>query len=161
MVSKRNIDSFEETSRIAQALAELLQGGDFVALNGDLGAGKTSFTRELTKFLGCRKLANSPSYSLFQRYRGGKLEVLHGDLYRLASMEELDDLGWDERLQDFSQGLVVIEWADKFLEALPEERLQLTWFHGEQEEDRILEIFGVGARGAELAQALSKESCHE
>lgn len=142
-----HLSGFEQTARLAQTLAGALRGGELLALQGDLGAGKTSFTRELTRALGCARLANSPTFALFQRYRGGRVPVLHGDFYRLGSPEELEDLGWDEMLSEFSDGLVVVEWANRFPPLLPADHLLMSWQLGVGEEERqvVLTAFGEGA----------------
>lgn len=155
-IFQRNLQRLDQTSELAAALAAQLQGGEVLALDGDLGAGKTSFTRELTRALGCSRLANSPTFSLFQRYRGGRLPVLHGDFYRLGSAAELEDLGWEEMLHDFSDGLVVVEWANRFPEQLPQDHLHLCWRIGAEEEERTVELSAGGAKSERIALALRK-----
>ena len=141
---KRHLSGFEDTASLAHAMAAHLHGGEVLALEGDLGAGKTSFTRELTRALGCAKLANSPTFALFQRYRGGRLTVLHGDFYRLTHPAELDDLGWEEMLHEQSTGLVVVEWANRFPELLPPDHLHMSWRLGSGEEEREVEMRATG-----------------
>lgn len=141
---KRKLHSLEDTARLAQVVAAALRGGEVLALEGDLGAGKTSFTRELTRALGCTRLANSPTFALFQRYRGGRLSVLHGDFYRLNSAAELDDLGWDEMLHEMASGLMVVEWANRFPDRLPTDHLRLVWNLQDGEEDREVELYASG-----------------
>ena len=153
-IHQRELSSLEETAEFADRLAQALQGGEFLALDGDLGAGKTSFTRELTRALGCSRLANSPTFALFQKYRGGRWPVLHGDLYRLNSPEELEDLGWLEMLQEYSEGLVVLEWARRFPELLPADRLHLVWTLGEGEEQRLVSLEATGTSSRKLLEAL-------
>lgn len=151
-----HLESFEQTTRLAEAIAAGVQGGELLALAGELGAGKTSFTRELTRALGCSRLANSPTFALFQRYRGGRLPVLHGDFYRLDEPSELIDLGWEEMLEEFEHGLVVVEWANRFPELLPPDCLQMSWrLHGDGEQ-RVVEATARGARAERLLQALSE-----
>lgn len=143
------------TERLAQSVAEALQGGEVIALQGDLGAGKTSFVRALTRALGCSRLATSPTFSLFARYRGGRLPVLHGDLYRLNTPEELEDLGWWEMLEQTASGVVLVEWADRFPELLPPDRLVMQWcLDGAEEERRQLALEAHGARSHHLLRAL-------
>ncbi len=153
-IMRRDLPNLQATADFADTLAKALQGGEFLALAGDLGAGKTSFTRELTRALGCSRLANSPTFALFQRYRGGALPVLHGDLYRLGSEAELEELGWEEMLDEYSDGLVVIEWAERFPRQLPPDRLHLSWILGVSEEERSVEMRAYGAKSAQLLAAL-------
>ena len=152
--SSRTVQGLQQTAALAEAMASGLQGGEVLALQGDLGAGKTSFTRELTRALGCSRLANSPTFSLFQRYRGGRLPVLHGDFYRLNSPAELDDLGWEEMLHEFSDGLVVVEWADRFPAQLPPDHLHLSLRLLPNEDDRQVEISATGPSSERVLQAM-------
>jgi tRNA threonylcarbamoyladenosine biosynthesis protein TsaE len=146
----------EQTARLAEVLAAALVGGEFLAQEGDLGAGKTTFTRELTRALGCSRLASSPTFALFCRYRGGRLPVLHGDFYRLSAPSELEELGWEEMLHEYSQGLVVVEWADRFPSLLPVDCLRMTWQFGEEEQDRKVRL-QAGGSGSELLLAKVRE----
>lgn len=152
----RHLESLEQTARLAEALAAALHGGELLALEGELGAGKTSFTRELTRALGCSRLANSPTFSLFQRYRGGRLPVLHGDFYRLEEPTELVDLGWEEMLEEYAEGVVVVEWANRFPELLPADRLRMSWRLEGLEEQRLVQATAGGAHSERLLQALSE-----
>ena len=146
----RTLYGLDDTARFARSMANALQGGEVLALEGDLGAGKTSFTRELTRALGCARLANSPTFSLFQRYRGGRLAVLHGDFYRLNSPAELDDLGWEEMLHELSQGVVVVEWSNRFPARLPADHLRMVWHLRPAEEEREVELHAAGPRSERI-----------
>ena len=100
-----------ETATIARKLAATLSGGDVVLLYGDLGAGKTAFVRGLAEGLGVPPEAvSSPTFTLVQEYRGGRLTLFHADLYRLNDPREIDDLGLYEIAED---GVLAIEWAEK------------------------------------------------
>jgi tRNA threonylcarbamoyladenosine biosynthesis protein TsaE len=151
---RRHLKDLQHTAGLAEALAARLGGGEVLALEGDVGAGKTSFTRELTRALGCARLANSPTFALFQRYRGGRLPVLHGDFYRLAHPQELEELGWQEMLDEMSGGLVVVEWADRFPQLLPSDALRMIWRLGEGEQQREVELVPHGPRSAALVAGL-------
>jgi tRNA threonylcarbamoyladenosine biosynthesis protein TsaE len=101
----------EETSSLGRKLAATLQAGDVVLLYGDLGAGKTAFTKGLAEGLGVsRDEVSSPTFTLIQEYRGGRLPLFHVDLYRLNDPREIEDLGLDEIAAD---GVIAIEWAEK------------------------------------------------
>ncbi len=103
--------SEEETSAVGRELAATLSAGDIVLLYGDLGAGKTAFVRGLAEGLGVsRDEVSSPTFTLVQEYRGGRLPLFHADLYRLNDPREIDDLGLEEIAAD---GLLAIEWAEK------------------------------------------------
>ena len=100
-----------ETAAVGRELAATLAAGDVVLLFGDLGAGKTAFVRGLAEGLGVhRDEVSSPTFTLVQEYRGGRLALFHVDLYRLDDPREIDDLGLDEIAED---GVMAIEWAEK------------------------------------------------
>jgi tRNA threonylcarbamoyladenosine biosynthesis protein TsaE len=100
-----------ETAAVARDLAETLSAGDVVLLYGDLGAGKTAFVRGLAEGLGVpRDEVSSPTFTLMQEYRGGRVPLFHVDLYRLDDPREIDDLGLDEIAEC---GVLAIEWAEK------------------------------------------------
>ena len=106
----------EETERLGKALAALLQPGDIIAYRGDLGAGKTAFTRGLAKGLGCREQVTSPTYTIVNEYLSGRLPLFHFDMYRLASADDLWDIGWEDYLE--RGGICAVEWSENVREAL-------------------------------------------
>jgi len=106
-----NLRDAAATERFGAALAPLLCAGDVVALYGDLGAGKTAFVKGLAEGLGvAREEVSSPTFTLVQEYRGGRLTLYHVDLYRLDDPREVADLGLDEIA---AGGVLAIEWAEK------------------------------------------------
>ena len=140
------------TARAGRALARHVQGGDAIALVGDLGAGKTTLVTALVDALG-GGTASSPTFSLVNEYPDGRLRVWHVDLYRVEREAELPELGLDDVIGD-RRGVVVIEWADKF-DVMPRDHLRLALAH--DGEGRLLDATGTGPRGAELASALGAE----
>ena len=96
----------EETARFAHELAQKLSSGDVLALEGDLGAGKTAFTKGLAKGLGVTRMVNSPTFTIIKEYMG-RLPLYHMDVYRVSESEE--DLGFDEYFD--GDGVTVVEWA--------------------------------------------------
>ncbi len=134
--------SVDETFEIGRKLGSLLTDGAVVGLVGDLGAGKTTFTKGLVCGAGCRDhhLVNSPTYVLEQIYQGA-CAIHHYDAYRLGNEEELLALGLEERLRE--NALIVIEWADLIDSVLPETRLRIE-FELSGESSRILTITGSG-----------------
>ncbi|WP_338288919.1 tRNA (adenosine(37)-N6)-threonylcarbamoyltransferase complex ATPase subunit type 1 TsaE [Luteolibacter sp. LG18] len=98
--------------------------GQVFALVGDLGAGKTHWTKGLADGLGFAGEVTSPTFSLAHEYRGGRLPVFHFDFYRIETADELFGMGWDEYLDE--GGVIVAEWADKFPEVLPPDT---RWYH--------------------------------
>ena len=107
----------EQTFEFARILAESLKAGDVLALTGDLGAGKTHFVKGLAAGLGHRDEVTSPTFTLLHEYTGGRLPLYHFDFYRLESADEALRIGLDEYL--CGDGVVAIEWADKFPVLLP------------------------------------------
>ena len=150
------LKNLEHTSRFVQALEALLMPGQFLALCGDLGAGKTTISRFLTERLNCHTLATSPTFSLFQEYDGGRLDVLHADLYRLGSEDELFDLGWDEMLHRMQAGLVIVEWADKFPNCWPQDHLRMDCEYGQNDDHRLIQMSAKGQRSETCLFELKK-----
>jgi tRNA threonylcarbamoyladenosine biosynthesis protein TsaE len=109
------------TEAAAKRLSQQLRRGDMLALQGALGAGKTTFARALLRALGIREEVPSPTFTLLQTYDAPQFAVYHYDLYRLKNETELDELGWDDALAD---GLVLVEWAERAERRLPKNRLE-------------------------------------
>ena len=120
MIFEKHIKSLEETQRLAQHLAELVEVQYTITLEGDLGAGKTTFTQAFAKGLGVKRTVNSPTFTIMKQYEG-RLPLNHLDVYRLADSDE--DLGWDEIF--YGDAVTVVEWAHLIEEDLPEERLAI------------------------------------
>lgn len=116
-------DSADAMIAAGERFATTLQAGDVVALNGDLGAGKTHFSKGLVVGLGAGDEVTSPTFSLVQEYLSGRFPIYHFDFYRLETAEELISLGWDDYLDE--GGIILVEWADKFPEFLPDTTLWL------------------------------------
>lgn len=140
----------DATARAGAALAGLVRGGETIALIGDLGAGKTTFVAGLVAALG-GGVATSPTFALVHAYDGGRVRVVHADLYRLERERELVELGLDDAIGD-PRTVVLIEWADRFPGVLPRDHLALELAHADAR--RTLHARGTGVRGAELAAAL-------
>ena len=105
-----------ETEAIGAALAKVLPAGTILAYRGDLGAGKTAFTRGLAKGLGCKDLVTSPTYTIVNEYLGGRLPLFHFDMYRLASSDDLWDIGWEDYLE--RGGICAVEWSENVEDAM-------------------------------------------
>ena len=106
----------EETEALGEKLGKLLRPGTVLAYLGDLGAGKTAFTRGLARGLGCRETVTSPTYTIVNEYLGGRLPLFHFDMYRLASSDDLWDIGWEDYLG--RQGVCAVEWSENVPEAM-------------------------------------------
>ncbi|MFY4777364.1 tRNA (adenosine(37)-N6)-threonylcarbamoyltransferase complex ATPase subunit type 1 TsaE [Metabacillus sp. RGM 3146] len=123
----------EDTGELASRLAGLLFPGAVLTLEGDLGAGKTTFTKGLAKGLGIKRNVNSPTFTIIKEYSGGKLPLYHMDVYRLGDQEE--DLGFEEYFE--GEGITVVEWAHLIKDQLPEERLDIEIVHIENDRRQI------------------------
>jgi tRNA threonylcarbamoyladenosine biosynthesis protein TsaE len=99
------------------SFAARLRAGDVVALDGDLGAGKTHFCKGLVAGLGSNEEVTSPTFALVQEYQGGAWPVFHFDWYRLEDAAELQGIGWDDYLDE--EGVILVEWSEKFPAMLP------------------------------------------
>ena len=106
----------EETEKLGAALAEKLLPGTVIAYQGDLGAGKTAFTRGLARGLGCREQVTSPTYTIVNEYLGGRLPLFHFDMYRLSSADDLWDIGWEDYLD--RGGVCAVEWSENVKDAM-------------------------------------------
>jgi len=111
--------SIDETLAFGCQLASELQAGAVVALVGDLGAGKTHFVKGVVEGLGSQAEVTSPTFTLVHEYPDGRLPVYHFDFYRIDDPNELLAIGWEEYVE--GEGVVLVEWADKFPELLPAE----------------------------------------
>ena len=112
-----------ETEAIGAALGKILPAGTVIAYRGDLGAGKTAFTRGLAKGLGCTEIVTSPTYTIVNEYLGGRIPLFHFDMYRLRSSDDLFDIGWEDYLD--RGGICAVEWSENVDDAM-EEALYIT-----------------------------------
>ena len=106
----------EETEAIGASMGKILPAGTVLAFRGDLGAGKTAFTRGLARGLDCREQVTSPTYTIVNEYLGGRLPLFHFDMYRLHSADDLFDIGWDDYLD--RNGICAVEWRENVADAL-------------------------------------------
>ena len=109
-------NSPEETEKIGAALAKILQPGTVLAYRGDLGAGKTAFTRGLARGLGVGDPVTSPTYTIVNEYLSGRIPLFHFDMYRLRSSDDLWDIGWEDYLE--RGGVCAVEWSENVADAL-------------------------------------------
>ncbi|PMC33954.1 tRNA (adenosine(37)-N6)-threonylcarbamoyltransferase complex ATPase subunit type 1 TsaE [Bacillus sp. UMB0899] len=145
--------SSEDTATIAQFLSGKLKENDVITLEGDLGAGKTTFTKALAKGLGISRNVNSPTFTIIKEYRDGRLPLYHMDVYRVEDAEE--DLGFDEYFH--GNGITVVEWAHLIEDQLPNERLDIKILYVD-ETTRTIIMIPRGTHYVELCKELSDES---
>ena len=113
----------EQTEMLGKKLAAFLRPGDVIAYYGDLGAGKTAFTRGLAAGLGIREAVTSPTYTIVNEYLSGRMPLFHFDMYRLSSSEELFDIGWDDYLE--RGGVCAVEWSENVADAIPPDAVRV------------------------------------
>ena len=130
----------EETSTLAQRLAQDLRGGEVIAFTGGMGAGKTAFTRGLARGLGISERVTSPTFTIVNEYEGGRLPLFHFDMYRLGSSEELFDIGWEDYLA--RGGVCVVEWSEIIDDALEGDVIRVDIRRGDSNDQRIITITG-------------------
>ena len=109
-------NSPEQTEAVGAALGKILKPGTVIAYRGDLGAGKTAFTRGLARGLGSSEMVTSPTYTIVNEYLGGRMPLFHFDMYRLASSDDLWDIGWEDYLD--RNGVCAVEWSENVEDAL-------------------------------------------
>lgn len=140
--------SGEETALFAEKLAKRLHPGDIIALEGDLGAGKTTFTKGLAIGLEIKRNVNSPTFTIIKEYQG-VLPLYHMDVYRVE--DSLEDLGFEEYFE--GEGVTVVEWAHLIGEQLPPERLEIYIYH-EGDQKRKIVLTPMGTRYQRLCKEI-------
>ena len=128
----------EKTAMLATQIADIIKPGTVICLNGDLGAGKTLFVQNLARALGVQGDVTSPTFNLMNIYEG-KMKIFHFDLYRLEQEYELEEIGFYDYVEE-PDGLVLIEWAEKFADCLPDDYISLKIQRAEQENQRLIKF---------------------
>ena len=149
---KINLNSVQDTIKFGEKLGKLLISGDIIFLNGDLGAGKTTLSKSIGEGLGVQEYITSPTFTLINEYEG-RLPLYHFDLYRLDSYEELEELGVEDYF--YGNGVCLIEWAEKFSEDLPENRLEVWINRGKTDDERYIKLKAFGYRYKKLIEELA------
>jgi len=134
-------NSVQETEELGLRLAKALYPGAVVAYTGDLGAGKTAFTRGLAQGLGITGAVTSPTFTIVNEYEGGRLPLFHFDMYRLGSSDELFDIGWEDYLT--RGGVCAVEWSEIVDDALEDSCIRVDIRRGETDDQRLIRITGV------------------
>lgn len=128
----------DETINTGKEFAQQLVPGSVVALFGDLGSGKTRFAKGISSGLGLFENVTSPTFTIVNEHLGGRIPLYHFDFYRLKSLLELEEIGFEEYM--YGAGVCVLEWADMIQEKLPTKRYDIHFAPGENENDRIITI---------------------
>ena len=141
-MARRYVSNSEgETEDLGRRLGLRLGPGAVVAYTGDLGAGKTAFTRGLARGLDISERVTSPTFTIVNEYEGGRLPLFHFDLYRLGSSDELFDIGWEDYLS--RGGVCAVEWSENVADALEEDAIRVDLRRGESDGQRSITIEGV------------------
>ncbi|WP_020618785.1 tRNA (adenosine(37)-N6)-threonylcarbamoyltransferase complex ATPase subunit type 1 TsaE [Paenibacillus daejeonensis] len=141
-----------DTVRLARSLAGWASAETLLALDGELGAGKTRFSQAFAEALGVQTVVNSPTFTIIKEYQGERLPFYHMDVYRL-SMAEADELGLDDYF--YGDGVTIVEWASLIEPLLPPERLEMRILHA-ADGGRRIELTGRGARYADWCAQLEE-----
>lgn len=144
--------SADETRRLGAELGELLRGGDIVGVSGELGAGKTCLVQGIARGVGVEPSipVTSPTFTLVGEY-AGRVALRHADFYRVESYARLDDAGFPDLLDE--SGVLVVEWPERFPDALPAQRLDIA-MEIVSESERRIRLGGAGERAKELRRRL-------
>lgn len=144
--------STEETEALGEKLGSLLDAGDFVGLRGDLGAGKTAFVRGVARGAGVPREAqvSSPTFAIVNTYAGGRLPLLHADLYRVKDADELYAAGFYDLFE--GEAALLVEWIDRVPEVVPQDWLEFSFEH--VAEGRRIVVTAHGERAREIAAKL-------
>lgn len=126
-----------ETEAVGEALGKRISPGTVIAFTGDLGAGKTAFTRGLARALGVTDRVTSPTFTIVNEYEGGRLPLFHFDMYRLESSDELFDIGWEDYLR--RGGVCAVEWSEKVSDAVSG-ALRVDIRRGAGDNDRVITV---------------------
>ncbi|MFB1100129.1 MULTISPECIES: tRNA (adenosine(37)-N6)-threonylcarbamoyltransferase complex ATPase subunit type 1 TsaE [Terribacillus] len=145
----KKMHTIEDTNSFGRKLAELLQPGDMITMEGDLGAGKTTLTKAIGAGLGVKRTINSPTFTIIKEYEG-RLPLYHMDVYRLEDSDE--DIGFEEYFS--GEGVSIVEWAQFIEDYLPKERLELTLKH--DGEARTVLLQPIGERYEKLCKELTE-----
>lgn len=150
---KISVQNLEETEQLGIAIGECVSAGDVIILSGDLGAGKTTFTKSLALGLGIEQMIKSPTYTIIREYQTGRLPLYHMDVYRIGG--ETDELGLDEYFE--GDGVSVVEWGQLLEENLPEDYLTI-FFEKDLKnvEKRMITIKPHGRQAEKLLQKIKK-----
>lgn len=116
--------SAEETAWLGNKIGQAAKGGEIILLNGDLGVGKTVFSKGMGQGMGVKEPISSPTFTVLQIYESGRLPLYHFDVYRIADAEEMDEIGYEDYF--YGDGVCLIEWAELIAEILPSEVIRVT-----------------------------------
>ena len=136
-------NSAQQTEQLGEKLGQILTSGTVLAYTGDLGAGKTAFTRGLARGLEIPERITSPTFTIVNEYEGGRLPLFHFDMYRLGSSDELFDIGWEDYL--VRGGVCAVEWSENVDDVLDSDTIRVDIRRGESDDQRRITITNAPA----------------
>ena len=136
-------NSAQQTEQLGEKLGQILKPGTVLAYTGDLGAGKTAFTRGLARGLEIPERITSPTFTIVNEYEGGRLPLFHFDMYRLGSSDELFDIGWEDYL--IRGGVCAVEWSENVDDVLDEDTIRIDIRRGDSDDQRRITITNAPA----------------
>lgn len=147
------LKDIKQTELFGERLGRLLEKGDVVCLNGDLGAGKTTLSKSIGEGLEVEDYITSPTFAIMNQYNG-RIPLYHFDVYRLEGWHQLEDIGAEDYF--YGNGVCLIEWAETIQEYLPKDRLEIRLSFGINEGERALMLRAFGSRFEKLLEELKK-----
>ena len=124
-----------ETEKFGIELAGKLEPGAVIALEGDLGTGKTTLTKSIARGLGIDDVITSPTFNIVKEYRSGRLPLFHFDVYRIGYVDEMYEIGYEEYF--YGDGVCIVEWADRIEDLIPDDAIRIQIEYGDKEGERI------------------------
>ena len=154
------LENENSTVKLGELIADIIPQGIIIALTGELGSGKTTLSQSIIKNMMKIQDVSSPTFNIVNEYRDKNQTIYHFDFYRLEDESELFGIGFDDYLSD-KKSIMLIEWADKFLDMLPKNYLEIVFYKGENHRD--VEIKSVGKKyadvGNEIIEKFSQNKC--
>lgn len=147
----KRVLKFDEINKIAEKLSDFVEAGDIIALIGDLGTGKTTFTKTFAKKLGVKENLKSPTFNYVLEYFSGRLPLYHFDVYRLSEPEEIYEVGYEDYLN--GDGVILVEWANLIESELPKEYIEIKFeYSGDDTRSVSLEYVGNKEKEKEMLE---------
>ena len=134
--------AFNQIDELAKKLANYVEENTVIALIGELGTGKTTFTKTFAKESGVKENLKSPTFNYVLEYLSGRMPLYHFDVYRLCNSEEIYEIGYEDYINN--GGVALIEWANIILEDLPKEYIRIEFKYAEKEDERLVDIKYIG-----------------
>ena len=139
--------TFNQIDELAKKLANYVEENTVIALIGELGTGKTTFTKTFAKEFGVNENLKSPTFNYVLEYLSGRMPLYHFDVYRLCNSEEIYEIGYEDYINN--GGVALIEWANIILEDLPKEYIRIEFKYAEKEDERLVDIKYIGNKEKE------------